>query len=731
MLNIGVVLLDPEAHGIHIPFAKSQLRALAKDWVGLYMCRILELDGALVKMEMIDAQNGRVTITPIKPYLETGFFDNLSVWPGEQLFYFPSVIRFSPRVAALSAADAPRNGPIGRRLKDGDETWTQAGCKPKDKLKEIIAAVPNETVFARNEPSFCEPLAIYERKALVGTCPPSLYTGKLRLYVQCLYGSARKNLKLNAEGQLSVGTGKFVDPEPILGPEEIRVDLKHGYGTTGLVSIGHGEYLMLEITPVAIFSRKMTPTKRLKVRATPEEEAVHLSTLTPSATVKLVPGNIKDIGLDGYPLAYGWHFSDTGTEAAVCLAKDAPINGQSLSGSRGSATVGGYAFTQYIVKFSYDVKARTLTYIASAGQTRLHIPYLNQNIWFPADPTDGPRMRLLTPSSRPPWDCFADLPEAPVYCFYRGDDLRTVTMNCAAYSLSEAKNTVVPNEENNPALVFKDPYTVNASTALMENLPVIATTGRYHVKIGDDEVSGNSIYAPGHSYTTEYNMSRDGIVSNFDALTNTGTVKNGTYYAFSAPGSTRIVKDTVNKQLITKNVLVIPFDDASAALIGRQNKHYYDYTITTRQTFGQVAVYWKSTFDPASFVNTARIIEPIEWNGPGGGSLSFGPSVNVYVDPLKTCTSVLYLLSAAGKETIVTYSASGENAANVEFSDRPHVGLFDPAAAAYPYYDVRMSVRSSHFGAARHDNCVDRLAIVQTGYLGGWPKDVDTPVGWA
>ena len=768
MLNISVVLPDPEANGVYLPFAKAQARAFAAQWQGGYISRVLVVDEARIMIEMMRPDVARVTITSILPYMESGIFELGSTAISNEATYRPATIKFTPFVALLSQTLPNTNG---RKIEDGYETWTPAGC-PKDKLKSIRIFQP-DTTFERVEPTYCEPNKIMQRKLLLDYFPPSVFTGKLKLMMQAVYGSKRDDLVVGfsreLRGQLYMRTGSAEADGS--GP---MTELKYGYPTSGLLAVGKGLYILVSVATDGVTWRKMNPRNDLAQRGGGEKEAYALAQLVPSATATVIgfSGGVPE----GAPIAYGWHFNEGGMEAHAAFVTSATVNGIRVQAlDQAAATIGGLRCTLYKLAFTWNHDTQKLTCALSAVESGLHIPLLQDKIFVPSSNLDG--MTMVAPNSPPPWDCYTSA-RAPVYCYYRGDNLVVVRARNSDYSIIPAQDQLQSIYDfalerygifnpadvrasgfflfgqsfvSLPAYAFfaARPKGVNFASHGFESdeLTMLGENKSWEGQSSTMEVSvGPSSRPPESTYYIDTGISADTAVLAYNAY----------YIATGLTRGASYKTETTQKDVtdLNNHVLVVPFGDASAVIIGQQawrsstpvslNEFMYSNNNVYKIADGDLAFgtctnltnTWYLAPGVPSGIRVSGGLRPVFFPSPtilwaaraaSAPEDRVGRPKNVALNTMQIKLSVA---CAAGVETVGTFTADNDSDVYYNFYDRPYASLFG-CSASEPIYRRVMTVRSSWSGAARHDSLLPDNSPTQTGYLGGWPENADIPVGWA
>lgn len=726
MLNIAVVLPDPEANGIHVPFAKAQARAFAMKWSGGYMSRVILLDTARIMIEVMTPSQARVTITSLPPYMESGILDLLRANRNAEETYRPALVRFTPRVTELSET---LPNAIGHKLSDGDETWTPAGCKETTKLKEITVGDPSR-VYSRQEPTYCDPEMIARRKLLMDAVPPSVFTGKLRLFVQALYGTKRTDFDsdttFNFLGDLMMYTKDEDD-------ETVNVRISSGYPTTGLVSID-GKYLLVTVGPSLVTYRKMVPSNRRAQRRGGAAEAYALCRLNPGRDefqAKQLPGSTPVVGT---PLAYGWKFNEDGTRASiVVVAEVTTAAGTTKAGvvlTHGVSTE-AWTFVRHEIVFSWDDENEELNYTVASKQSGQHIPYLQTKIFVPS-PTG--RMDMITPARGRLSEAFANL-TAPIYCYYKEDELVVVeAQNGAinvlpAYDQYDDEGVTVRTRMQQIFRATPQDYISPPHEALWVTRDAQITYEPFGAKSQEFSYVDVGSFVPGVTRFNEYRLGPGGPpivnIGYPNGLTCAGDGKSGESF--------HNITSVIGRQTSHRAVIVIPFDDASAVIgadenlvIGESASKAYG------QQNGYVQYFEGVPFNPFPgprqwFVNNPSFtISTRDLN-------ELSDAERAKVDATVAMSSVrtrVMVMNTHHSETVLDTAEEFTSASLGRFYSRPLALLFE-CNLSYPHYDNPLVVKTSYFGATSHFGLRPVDNISQLGYIDGWPADADTPIGWA
>lgn len=731
MLNISVTIPDPEADGKYVPLAKDQCRKFAREFAGVYISRSFVLGTATILMEVWTPTQARITIRSAPPYMESGIQDLLSFMAGEEPTYLAAKVMFTPRVEALTAKRTQYVlNATGRRVTSGADSWSGAGGEASAKLKTISAPIGtqgNTKTFTKDVPTYFEPTKILRHKLMRDRFPPSLFTGKLQLYVQALYGSDRDDYRQSIYDRFEVNTGSFTvwkgpEPNPEFVPQPIYVELTYGYPTTGLFTVGDGTYLMVHIGIDGVTYRKMMPRGTAHVHSA-EHEAHLLADLVPSSVVNTATG--EGLGA-GYPIYYGWHFNKSGHEAMVVLGQS-----ESIAGVRtydfSPTTASGLRLTHYKMSLTYDREKKQLSFSIAAVEAGLHLPTVQNKVFFPATGRNG--MELLITSGVSSLNCYAELGPTPIYCYYDEADV-PVVVRVSNGSVKYVAGYETGADTHNGAEGLTGSPTVTTGAWYSESFPGSYLEGASKVESAKFSFGQPGRFSPGNT-THQSTSLGPGRTVNFLF----GSPPRNVYVTYLATGLgpeglgsqyNIVIKTGESDSCVA--VLAIPFGDASAVIAGQQKKIGGTFGGRYEYAFGNNIVLstdWYEAF-PQS---------PPLWNGVGGGTLSWGarpeflgPDVRFKTNGDNSISASLTLYCRAGAIPLSSHTGSSVDPSE-GFAARPYQSLFEPSVISSPAYGRLMRVSSSYFGAVRHDACFNDSLI--SGFEGGWPVGADTPVGWA
>lgn len=269
-------------------------------------------------------------------YMESGYLSGLAVGPCAAETALPATLNYTGTVAGyINTTETPLQGHLsvstnelleefpfnGEALADASESLA-VGCDVK------LDSVTDQCGNTYTAGGYCIPEVIFKKKKVLTTVPASMFSGKLRLMVQSIYGSKRTDVSL-------------IEAEGFVVPGKIKIagfTVSAFYGPSyGLFSAPDFRYFLVEISnqvkyyPILITDKAQAIVDILVDHPRNNEpafvkkvEAYILSTAKVDEDNVIVGGYLS--GLDGEPLAYGWHWNWTGHQADIVLQSDDIIN---------------------------------------------------------------------------------------------------------------------------------------------------------------------------------------------------------------------------------------------------------------------------------------------------------------------------------------------------------------------------------------------------------------------
>lgn len=337
--------------------------------------------------------------------MDSGVVDLISTSPYSPGFAASGIIRNTDYVAA--------HGVSGEAVGHGKLNYPKL-------IGPVIADGSEAKAFAS---SYTGHTGYTERKKVTDRVPPSIFTGRTRLYVQSLYGGTWKDLILS---DASYGFGR-----PMLGINTSALETA-GYqpivirSGTGLhfdsstkqhflIQVGSDvAYVMpLIATACAERYRKLLFSATLSAADQERIETYILSQSFPDAE------QTQTLSFTETPseaMGYSWHFNWSGTACDI-------VDVQELAVSDSSGTVFGFKSTHYRLQFSVSGGAFSVSRSVVSGPTEWSVP---KHINVMAYPNWGGK---LVKAGNLPSRILEDDKSASVYCYYAKNTLKILTVN--------------------------------------------------------------------------------------------------------------------------------------------------------------------------------------------------------------------------------------------------------------------------------------------------------------
>lgn len=365
---------------------------------------------------------------PCELYLESGIVHVGSLGPANPAFNDDGKLYLNPALEAMPEL----NGLLTLPLATEEEPEPVSGDTAQSfKKKSKTDANGNVTV---DQASLSE---LQRKKLTVAMVPPSLFTGKTRLYVQAIYGRRLKHFKgwgINSNYQPPAlrYTGRHEG-------EDYTADIST---STGIFTTEDYNYFLLQVmggSAQYVTVRKLVAESacveaaraylvKNKDRLTEAKktalEAYILSGSYPSEAIKF---NIDAVIATNWEMGYGWHFNWSGTACDIVRVETIDLGGSLYK----------HRSTHYRMGFSRD-KDKTIPVseppLTPAQQERLRWAAIQQTT---VETKEWKNAKWFEVIVHPDWaenklqvfgqiwgDSFGD--GAPLYCFYRGDDLQVL-----------------------------------------------------------------------------------------------------------------------------------------------------------------------------------------------------------------------------------------------------------------------------------------------------------------
>lgn len=446
-------------------WARQKLSFMLANHPGATSQVFMPVDGVVIR---VDTRPNKITIASAEGgiYMESGFIDFVSTGKCTEAAYRPGTLNYNAKVIAelnsatpiqgkvkLKATDLPESPFTGELLADGSSSLA-VGCKPSSMLPEIVTPDPCNVTYSNG--GYCG-LDLLFRKQAMQKAPASLYTGKLRLFIQAMYGSTRSDFTNDTSKVLLQDQSGKVYANPADG----RIKLEHsGIGSYWLYTIGPGGYALcyfdgfnLHIIPLlltdvaqkfaeALVGHPLANDFKFKTKV----EAYLLAYAKPvydSSLWTTIP--VSGPSVLGDPLSYGWHTNWDGSEAhMVSFYADQP-NNRFLS-NQYKLTITKIVSSEGLISFSASMAITEANKPFNNWSTALHLFYYDEE--------KQEMMPVPKPTIFPPAIFNFD---APVYCTTRLD---LSIGDCVLHTVRAYRSLTTPTSyyhiDNNPRYTFDD-----------------------------------------------------------------------------------------------------------------------------------------------------------------------------------------------------------------------------------------------------------------------------------
>lgn len=706
-----------------LPFARSRIAAL----------RALSSQFVAQKFIMPDGANVVVSIEPNHEYIridggggtymESGVLDTLTILSGFADSYMPSLICFTDAVAAnignTVMSEAFPNASRSRHVRALDKSHSAAGCSVQSAdVTDYVLRQGDfvEVSFHSDPPAFCDPLRVIAAKQLIVQVPASKYTGKMKRFVQALYGSKRVDYKISAF-RTHIQLQTSFKPDLSKGESPHYYDIRNGYPTDGLFTVldpaypadfTKRSYLFIAVGLAGITYRlaqkapSVMPRSAFTLDAVKAESYV-LSTLVPSdVELTAIGPSMADICSGWERFAYGWHFNMNGDRASIVLFRPSNITGPQYPAITPATTTNQWEAKLITLEFGYA--AGQLTYACSVGATGFHMPFTQSRVFYP----DVDSMRMLTP---PPtndgiinWNCYPSNAQCPLYCYYdTNDTLVVVTANNTSPVVVPAY-VELPPDAYFWINLFPDTGFFRETTQTPEKIMLSSSGIRAE---GLFEYMGESSVSFGDTTTNSYFLDKTTpkVIVGYEF--GTGIPQYASYFATG--GSRSLVER--DKTTSSVPILVIPDGDASSVIAGMQTR-------TTNS--GEMRTL--SWLDDYVFNYDDRYGGSLRWSSGHCGIPAYAMVINMTSEQAAWDALMEASRPVALTTSCALYSALGStsipNILNAVFT----------VAGADGVISAPMLVQTSCSGAMRTIG----LSAGGREYYGGWPGVLySSAVGWA
>lgn len=500
-----------------LPFARSRLKALRATGLHSASQQFVMSDGVEVKVRCVGEQDYiRISGGALPISMDAGLIDLKGVTPGHPLRYTSGTRQDTASTQSYNApftvaatggkwaawrsnpAQVPRHQIAGTVVVPQFAGHLKAGAlAPSFSAKRKAVDPATEPPTWTDDP---EDAALLAKKRMAKTCPASMFTGRMRLYVQAMYGRPLyeygsdagvepstpgvqgPSLAPGAMPALTLPAYKHKGDDTVYPP--LTVDTSTGvfYSASKhwLVQITAGA---LNVYPLLSSDRGEALRKYLNAAKLPDKQP-----MDPADKDKLeafilaycLPDikNVVSVDCPGagaaYSMGYGWHWNWSGTAADVVTST---------------------TFDQGGGKAAMESTHRRVSVTLNAGQFSASHQVIdnkkrwavNRVFWCIAEPQWGEVLSTLksTPKNSTLFDC-----EATFYAFYVRDDLRLCRIKVEAVAATPDTRTLSVGFASTTYGVVPSEFTAGMLDGYCDDA---AATGPHHkatISIGTTVVSG-------------------------------------------------------------------------------------------------------------------------------------------------------------------------------------------------------------------------------------------------
>jgi hypothetical protein len=414
-------------------------------------------------------------LCPIRVYLESGFLDLRSIGQCAETTYLPALLHFDTETAAYNLSlSAPmqlgvelipsrldEDSPLFGDVPTDGQASLAVGCAVKDQLASIIDPCHNLYVAG----GYCS--GMVQKKQAQGDIPASMFSGKLRLFVQAMYGSTNKDVSYDKGDAFSLKVTNEINITQ-------KVLTKSFTGGSFLYTTDNYDYFIctydaavLKFTELLINQSGRAIQEQLRIRLAGDELIVGPTTplfikrveslILASATINeenSIVILLNGATIEGAPLDYGWHSNWKGDEATVVCTKEGA--GTTLISNQYQLKI-TEAFNEVSQKYTFSAVVTTLSanneyFVFANGMHNFFYDAID-NSMYPVKHSDGAG------------DTTGSF-DAPIYNYYDHDeitgisDLKTVKAN---FSVNYSGYVVIPAIPNGTKKYTPETYIVTST----------------------------------------------------------------------------------------------------------------------------------------------------------------------------------------------------------------------------------------------------------------------------
>lgn len=414
----------------YLPFARSRIKAMRANGAQ-YASQQFEIDGCAIKLR-IEGAHEYITIGGGgTAYMETGQLG----WaiPGE---YVPS--RYD--AAAWNFIDIPHSAKyLGKIATGGNDVGKQRNDPPLSSATPSIAVGPPRYMYSDGDaPDAAEQLksahgeTTVSRKRMEVGIPPSFFSGKMRLFIQALYGAKQEDSKLTQGGFGLIYTVKEKHIDLGVQPDRSPGIYTSSDGSYWLIiltlrpgGISPTAYAVVPGPAAAGLVSRMRRHRAGKLVLSDEEVTQTEAYIFSCCTVDVEHPHpmLSGPALNGWPFAYGWKWSTSGHKASMVTHAEVLVDGKLA-----------WEAKTFHLEFSIEKNPETgIRSFDASATTVVHGKWSDSwpinTIFAPIDGLTSAPLQLqsinLDPVTRSaPFDFTVD-----IYGYYRGESWTPITIS--------------------------------------------------------------------------------------------------------------------------------------------------------------------------------------------------------------------------------------------------------------------------------------------------------------
>lgn len=421
---------DSKRAGSYVPFGMEQVRKLLRLGQFSVQNNLVLNDGTTVHSKIVGDQQFLHIESPwpCELYLESGIVHVGSVGPSNPAFNDDGKLYLNPALETIPELNGLLTLPLGT---EATPTPVSGDTAESFKKKSETDEHGNVTV---DQDSLSE---LQRKKITVATIPPSLFTGKARLYVQALYGRRLKHFK-----KWSMNLA-FQPPALRFESGDTIVDISTNSGvfTTEdyryfLLTVEGGSNQSVAVRELVAESKCVENARawlvankdRLTEQKKTALEAYVLSGSYPSGEIAF---KLDAVVTTNWQMGYGWHFNWSGTACDIVQVDTINLGGSLYK----------HKSTHYRMEFERDKnKAIPVSEppLTPVQQERMRWAAIKQTTVEEAEWKNYKWQHVI---AFPDWSeqklqifgqqlgaRYGD--GAPIYCFYNRDALKVVRYTC-------------------------------------------------------------------------------------------------------------------------------------------------------------------------------------------------------------------------------------------------------------------------------------------------------------